>query len=109
MSFFGDERAYTVMQANDSPCVRLWRTPFGAQGKDKGGRSTIGKMPYSLNLAISPWAARSPRRRLYEPEAWIIGKEPALSVCLVRSQKKDIHAPSASASSYLKRDTHAPL
>jgi hypothetical protein len=37
--FFGDERAYTVMQANDA---------------DKGGRSTIGKMPYSLNLAISP-------------------------------------------------------
>jgi uncharacterized protein involved in tolerance to divalent cations len=27
------------------------------------------------------------------PPAWIIGKEPALSVCLVRSQKKDIHAP----------------
>jgi len=36
--FFGDERAYTVMQAKDA---------------DKGGRSTIEEMPYSLNLAIS--------------------------------------------------------
>jgi len=36
--FFGDESAYTVMQAKDA---------------DKGGRSTIEEMPYSLNLAIS--------------------------------------------------------
>jgi len=36
--FFGDERAYTVMQAKDA---------------DKGGQSTIEEMPYSLDLAIS--------------------------------------------------------
>jgi hypothetical protein len=43
--FFDDERAYAIMQAKDA---------------DKGGRSTIEEMPYSLNLAIFTLDGRPP-------------------------------------------------
>jgi len=61
--FFGDERAYTVMQAKDA---------------DKGGRSTIGKMPYSLNLAISPCDGRPPGssgKSQLKAFAWFVRKK----------------------------------